>query len=63
MKSLRKFTRGIKAICGAGVVLAGSCSAAEVNAIIDGIEVATQGLDEANQDEVTFTDWLESELD
>lgn len=63
MKTWTTVKRTIIGVCGAGVAFAGSCSAAEVSAIIDGVEVAAQGLDDANNDEVTFSDWVESEFD
>jgi hypothetical protein len=46
-----------------GTVLASSCSTSEVKAILAGVEVATNQLDQARNDNISFGDWLASELD
>ena len=52
------------AAVGSGVVLAGSCSSAEVRqAVLAGVELAAnQLLDGAGDDDISFGDWLSSEL-
>ena len=46
-----------------GTVLASSCSTDQVKAILAGVEVATNQLDQARNDDISFGDWLASELD
>ena len=63
MKLAKNCVRGLLAIAAAGTMFEGSCSSAEVKAILDGVQVAADGLDQANNDNVSFTDWLDSQLD
>ena len=50
-------------VAAAGTLLESSCSTAEVKAILTGIEVATNQLNQAENDNISFGDWLASELD
>ena len=46
------------------MMLAVSCSPTEVRAVISGIEAAARILDDRNDDDdISFGDWLASELD
>lgn len=45
-----------------GSLLATSCTPAQVNAVLNGVSVLASALDQQD-DEVTFFDWLESELE
>ena len=47
----------------AGTMLEASCSTDQVRAILAGVEVATNQLDQAQNDNISFGDWLASELD
>ena len=47
----------------AGTMLETNCSADQVRAILAGVEVATNELDQAQNDNISFGDWLASELD
>ena len=49
-------------VAGAGTVLETSCSTDQVRAILAGVEVATNQLDQINNDNISFSDWLSSEL-
>ncbi|MFH1109006.1 MAG: hypothetical protein V1790_07415 [Planctomycetota bacterium] len=47
----------------AGTMLEASCSTDQVRAVLAGVEVATNQLDQAQNDNISFGDWLASELD
>ena len=49
-------------VAGAGTVLETSCSTDQVRAILAGVEVATNQLDQIHNDNISFSDWLSSEL-
>ncbi len=51
---------GILALFGLGFA-AGGCDTGDVQAILIGIEAATNQLED--NDQITFSDWLQSELD
>lgn len=46
----------------AGTMLETSCSTDQVRAILAGVEVATSQLDQIQNDNITFGDWLDSAL-
>ena len=46
----------------AGTVLETSCSTDQVKAVLAGVEVVTNQLDQAQNQDITFGDWLASEL-
>jgi hypothetical protein len=52
-------------VAASGLVLATTCSSAEIReAVLAGVEVATdRWLESAEDDDVSFSDWLSSELD
>jgi hypothetical protein len=67
MLKIRTFARriaGWKVAVGMVVAAAGlgtGCTNDQVNAILAGVQVATTGLS-SNQDDISFGDWLASEL-
>ncbi len=67
MNRLRHVVGGIwKAglvVAASGTVLASSCSTSEVKAILAGVEVVTDQLENSQNDGISFGDWLSSELD
>ena len=50
-------------VAAGGTVLASSCSTSDVKAILAGVEVATNVLDRGHNNDISFSDWLSSELD
>ncbi|MGB2986277.1 MAG: hypothetical protein WBE26_10370 [Phycisphaerae bacterium] len=51
-------------LCAAGVLLGSSCSSSELEAIVTGVEAAANSLDNReHEDNITFGEWLLSELD
>lgn len=57
--------RGLTAMLGGGAVLASSCSSEEFQAaVLAGVNAATDSLvDSTNDNDISFLDWVESELD
>ena len=55
--------RGAILLSAAGTMLETSCSTDQVRAILAGVEVATNQLDQAQNDNISFGDWLASELE
>lgn len=58
--------RAFVASAGSGLLLAGSCSSAEVKqAVLAGVEVAANDLlnNAQEDDDISFGDWLSSELE
>lgn len=47
----------------AGMVFGSSCSFTELQAFTDGINAAANSLGANNNDHISFSDWLSSELD
>ena len=59
----RKLVSTAIACSSGGLLLATSCSASDVQAIVTGIEAATQVLVNNNHsDDITFGEWLLSEI-
>lgn len=50
-------------VAAGGTVLASSCSTSDVKAILAGVELVTNQLDNFQNDNISFGDWLSSELD
>ena len=67
MSTLRRVVNGTWRaailLSAAGTMLEASCSTDQVRAILAGVEVATNQLDQAQNDSISFGDWLASELD
>ena len=60
-KGLWKVTAGLLA---AGTLFASSCNSADIEAIVNALEVAAQQLEQQQQDDdISFGDWLRDELD
>lgn len=60
---LTKCMRSMFALTSAGMVFSSSCSAGEVKAILDGVEVAAAGIAQEDQSNVSFTDWLSAHIE
>ena len=67
MSTLRRVVNGTWRaailLSAAGTMLETNCSTDQVRAILAGVEVATNQLDQAQNDNISFGDWLASELD
>lgn len=67
MKKIRCVAGGLwrtgLVLAGGGTVLASSCSTSEVRAVLSGVEAATNRLDLARNDNISFGDWLVRELE
>ena len=50
-------------VAAGGTALASSCSTSEVRSVLSGIQAVTVEIDEANNQDISFSDWLASELD
>ena len=66
MSTLRRVVNGTWRaailVSAAGTVLETSCSTAQMKAILAGVQVATDQLTQSQNDNITFGDWLSSEL-
>lgn len=49
-------------VCVSGTLLATSCTPAQMNAILNGVTVLASALNEP-EDDMSFFDWLEGELE
>lgn len=67
MKKVRQMVGGMwrvgLVVAAGGTVLASSCSTSEVKAILAGVTDITNQLDNSQNDNISFGDWLSSELD
>jgi hypothetical protein len=60
----RKLWRGAVALCAAGTLFGGSCSSDQLNAVAAGFgAVADELSHQQTVDDISFGDWLLSELD
>jgi hypothetical protein len=56
--------RAAAALAASGIALGSTCSSAELQAVVAGIEAAARSLDgNAHDDDLTFGEWLLEELD
>lgn len=67
MNKLRQIVGGMwrvgLVVAAGGTVLASSCSTSEVKAILSSVTDITNQLDHSQNDNISFGDWLSSELD
>lgn len=69
MKSskLKKAAAGIAAMMAGGTVMQSSCSSSDISAVITGVQIAAQVLDDfdgsSGGGDLNFGDWLLSEID
>lgn len=67
MNKLRHIVGGIwragLVVAAGGTVLASSCSTSEVRTVLAGVEAVTNEIDRARNDNISFSEWLSSELD
>ena len=61
-KIVRKCWRGLVALCFAGTVFTGTCNTNTIQAILDGVQLATQEINHSNTQNMSFTDWLSSQF-
>ena len=59
----KKFFQALAVLCTSGVVLATSCGPKQIQAVVAGIQAANDSLEGRDRDQITFTDWLASELE
>jgi hypothetical protein len=63
---VKRLFRAVAGFGAVGVVLGGSCSAAEMQAVVAGLEAVArtlQAVENDETDEISFSDWLVSELE
>ena len=49
--------------CAGGVALATACTPKQIQAVVTGIQAATDSLEGSDRDDISLTDWLISELE
>lgn len=59
---IRNGIRFVVAFGGSGLFFSSSCSSTDIRAVVAGLEAAAQELNE-DENDVTFLDWVQSELD
>jgi len=55
--------RSLAGIASASVLFASSCGAAELRAVLAGVDAAADRLERNHDDDISFGDWLADELD
>jgi len=58
----RKSWNGLVVLCMAGTMFAGACNTTTIQAILDGVQVASQEINHSNAQNMSFTDWLSSQF-
>ncbi|MBI3834264.1 MAG: hypothetical protein HY287_08045 [Planctomycetes bacterium] len=59
---VRKCWKGLIALGIAGTMFSGACNTTTIQAILDGVQVATQEINGSNKQNMSFTDWLSSQF-